>query len=128
MLIILFHWFLAAARSQQKETPAAHVAAPLSGQWIVTGVYLGTPINGSMELAQQADKLTGSFEGDKLEGALTGNSIHFLAKDDEGGSEEGTGIVHDDVISGTIDYIDGSNPSHPVKVSFTARRVLHHHA
>jgi len=128
LLIILFPSFLATATGQQKEKPASRAAAPLSGKWVVTGVYLGTPINGSLELAQQAEKLTGSFEGDKLEGSLTGNSIHFLAKDDQGGSEEGTGTVQGDAISGTIKYINSFNPSHPVAVPFTARLVPRHHA
>ncbi len=130
VLLVLFSGFLATASGQQQssQTPPSHADAPLSGRWVVTGDYLGTPILGSMELTQQADKLTGNFEGDKLEGALTGNSIHFLAKDDQGGSEEATGTVQGDTISGTVIYTDGTNPSHPINVPFTAKLVQHHTA
>lgn len=76
-----------------------------------------------MELTEQADKLTGNFEGDNLEGSLGGNAIHFLAKDDQGGSAEGTGTVQGDSMSGIIVYIDSSNPSHPMTVPFTAKRA-----
>jgi hypothetical protein len=50
----------------------------VTGKWFVTADLYGTPINFSMELTQQGDKFTGKFGGDKLEGTLTGNSIHFL--------------------------------------------------
>jgi acetamidase/formamidase len=81
-----------------------------------------------MELTQQADKLTGNFEGDKLEGAATGNSFHFLAKDDQGGSEDVTATVQGDSMSGTVIWTDGTNPSHPMKVAFTAKLASMHHA
>jgi len=74
-----------------------------------------------MKLTQQADKLTGDLDGDKLEGSFTGYSIHFLAKGDQGGSEEGTATVQGDSMYGTIIYVDVSNPSHPVSFPFTAR-------
>jgi amidase len=95
----------------------------LSGRWVVSAEYLGTPVNLSLELTQQADKLTGNFEGDKLEGSVSGNSVHFLAKDDHGGSEEGTATFQGDSMSGTIIYIDGANPSHPMNVAFNATRA-----
>ena len=52
---------------------------------------------------------------------VAGNSVHFLAKDDQGGSEEGTATVQGDNMSGTIIYIDGSNPTHPTNTSFSAK-------
>jgi len=80
----------------------------------------------TMKLTQQADKLTGDFDGDKLEGAVMGHSIHFLAKGDQGGSEEGTASVQGDSMSGTIIYVDSSNPSHPVSFPFTAKLATAH--
>lgn len=121
-LLFLFVTFLATTNSQQQNAPKApsRADASLSGRWMVTADYLGTPMNLPLELTQQADKLTGNFAGDKLEGSLTGNSIHFLAKDDQGGSEEGTATVQGDSMSGSILYTDSSNPSHPMTVPFTA--------
>jgi acetamidase/formamidase len=76
-----------------------------------------------MELKQQGDKFTGEFGGDKLEGTLTGNAIHFLAKDDRGGTEELTGTVQGGAISGTIVFIDGDDKDHPSTHKFTATPV-----
>jgi acetamidase/formamidase len=76
-----------------------------------------------MELSQTGDKLTGNFDGDKLEGTLNGNSIHFLAKDEHGGTEELTGAVRAGAISGSVVFIDGDDPGHPTTHQFTATLV-----
>ena len=62
---------LCPARGQKNHDPetTAPQQGPLSGRWVVTGDYLGTRLNLSLELTQQGDKLTGNFAGDKLEGA-----------------------------------------------------------
>lgn len=75
-----------------------------------------------LDLTQRGDKLTGNFDGDKLEGAVLGNSIYFLATSDQGDSEEGTATVQGDSLFGTIVHIDAAGPSHHrVSASFTAR-------
>ncbi len=128
LLPLLLAGFLATASGQPKDAQKAQaqVGGPLSGRWIGTADYLGTPLNVSLELTQQADKLTGNFEGDKLEGTVTGNSLHFLAKDDLGGSEDTTTTFQGDSMSGTIIWVDGTNPSHPIKVPFTAKLATAH--
>lgn len=126
LLLVLFAVFLATAGSQPQSTTKSQPGGPLTGHWVITADYFGSPINLSMELTQQADKLTGNFDGDKLEGSVIGNSVHFLAKDDQGGSEEGTAIVQDDTMSGTVIYIESTNPSHPVTSSFTAELAVPH--
>src|SRR5262249_24584941 len=92
------------------QDPKSAPGGPFSGRWIVSADYLGTPLTMTMKLTQQADKLTGDLDGDKLEGSFTGYSIHFLAKGDQGGSEEGTATVQGDSMYGTIIYVDVSNP------------------
>lgn len=54
-------------------------------------------------------------------GTLTGNFLHFFAKDEQGGSEECNGTVQGGTISGTIIFID--NAGHPVAHQFSAKRV-----
>src|SRR5258708_1643636 len=66
----------------------AQPQSPLTGRWIFSADFYGSPIVYMLELQQQGDKLTGKLGGDKLEGAVTSNSLHFLAKDEEGGSED----------------------------------------
>jgi acetamidase/formamidase len=105
--------------------PAILLAQPVSvtGHWFAVADFYGTPLNFAMELNQQGDKFTGEFGGDKLEGTVTGNSIHFLAKDEQGGTEELTGTVQRGGISGTMVFIDGDDKDHPTTHKFTASLV-----
>src|ERR1700730_14154770 len=128
-LLFLVAAFLAAANAEQqgrqKSIPRAD--ASVSGRWVVNADFFGTPVNFSLQLKQDGDKLTGELDTDKLEGSLKGNSVHFLAKDDQGGTEEGSGIFEGDAISGTIIFTDSGNPSHPTTLPFTAK-LVHQHA
>lgn len=128
LLPLLVAALLSTASGQQRSAPTspAKTQGPLSGRWIVTADYFGTPMSAALELNQQSDKLTGNFDGDKLEGTVTGDTLHFLAKDNSGGSEDTTATVHGDSMTGTVIYTDGSNPSHPVTISFAAIRVKPH--
>ncbi len=95
----------------------------VAGRWSAAANFYGTPINFPMELSQQGDKLTGNFDGDKLEGTLAGNALHFLAKDEHGGSEELTATVESGLISGTIVFVDGDDKEHPTTHPFKATPV-----
>jgi acetamidase/formamidase len=95
----------------------------LTGRWIFTADFYGTPLTVPMELDQQGDKLTGKLGGDKLEGTVKGSTIHFLAKDEEGGSEEINATLQNGAIAGAAIFINGSDPSHPVTHQFTAKLV-----
>ena len=48
-----------------------------------------------------------------MEGTLTGDSLHFLAKDDHGGAEDLTATIQGGAISGTIVFIDGDDKDRP---------------
>jgi amidase len=110
-------------------TLAAQQPNPVSGRWVVNADFFGTPIYFQLQLTQQGDKLTGDFGGDKLEGAISGDAIHFLAKDDQGGTEEAKATIiraKDDpggTMSGTIVFIDADDAAHPQTRAFTARLV-----
>jgi acetamidase/formamidase len=122
---ILFTGFLGSSSGQQ---PAAMKATPrpdstVSGRWVVAADFLGTPLNLSLELKEEGEKLTGNLDGDKLEGTLNGNALHFLSKDDQGGSAEGTGTLQGGTLTGKIVFTESMNPSHPVTVPFTAKMV-----
>ena len=92
----------------------------LTGKWFATADFYGTTLNFSLQLSQQENKLTGDFDGDKLEGTLTGNAIHFLAKDEHGGTEELTGTIQVGTISGTIIFTDADDKEHSTNHSFNA--------
>ena len=95
----------------------------LSGRWIVDADFFGSPIYFRLLLEQQGEKLTGNFDGDKLEGSVSGGRIHFLAKDEHGGTEEGNATLSDGTMAGSVIFTDSSDPTHPEKHSFTATPV-----
>jgi acetamidase/formamidase len=75
-----------------------------------------------MELKQEGEKLSGNFDGDKLEGTRKGNAIYFMAKDDEGGTDEGKGTLQGGTITGTVVFTHPNDPEHPTH-KFTAEFV-----
>jgi hypothetical protein len=94
--------FAKAIPGQDAATQSHSAESTLSGRWIVNTELYGSPIVFMLKLEQKADKLTGEFGGDKLEGSVDGNSIRFLAKDEQGGSEDAKGTLQNGVITGTV--------------------------
>ncbi|HEX8882671.1 MAG TPA: acetamidase/formamidase family protein, partial [Candidatus Acidoferrum sp.] len=94
--------------------------AGVSGRWIVNADFYGTALFYQMHLKEETGKLIGDFAGDTLEGTVTGNTIHFVAKDEQGGTEECTATVKDGTLSGTIVFTDAGDPAHPSTHAFTA--------
>ena len=102
---------------------AQEAKTPLTGRWLVTADFHGAPIYFKLQLAQAGEKLTGDFDGDKLEGTIAGATVHFLAKDDHGGSEEVKATTRGSTMSGTVVFIYGGNPDHPDSHEFSAMLV-----
>ena len=99
---------------------AVGTSGGLTGKWTVKADFYGTPLYAQLELKDEGGKLTGKFWGDKLEGAVKGNAVHFVATDEQGGTAECTATVKDGVISGTIVHKGADDPEHPDTHSFTA--------
>lgn len=96
----------------------------LTGRWVFSADFYGTTINYKMELQQQGNRLTGEFGGDKLEGAITGGTIQFLAKDPRGGWEDVKATVQGDTMTGTAIFADNDDPAHNQTThQFTAKLV-----
>jgi len=85
---VLFLLLLGVLPAQSGQEPARPANAGISGRWVVNTDFYGSTIYFRMELKQQGEKLSGNFDGDKLEGTLKGNSIYLLAKDEQGGTDE----------------------------------------
>jgi len=109
--------------AQQPEKAAPAARGPLNGRWTVTADLHGTPIYFKLELEQQDGKLTGNFDGDKLEGTVNGQSVQFVAKDDHGGSEDVKATLQANTLSGTVVFVSGDDPTHPETHPFTAALV-----
>src|SRR5215472_11150946 len=107
------------SRAADGQGAAGPTNAGVTGRWIINADVYGSPIFYQMHLKEGAGKLTGDFGGDKLEGTITGHAIHFVAKDDQGGTEECTATLKDGTMSGTIVFTDAGDPTHPVTNAFT---------
>jgi amidase len=118
--VLVWGIFLAKEPRAVAAQGTAGAAAGLTGKWSVKADFYGTPLYFQMELKEEAGKLTGKFGGDKLEGTVSGSSLHFVAKDEQGGTGECAATVTDGVISGTITFTDAGNPQHPAVHAFTA--------
>src|SRR3984885_1461999 len=124
VLLFLLPGVLLAQNSPTQDAQATRSVNPaISGRWVVAADFYGTPITFSLELHEQGGKLTGNFAGDKLEGSLSGDSVHFLAKDEQGGTEECKATVRGDTISGNVIFTDAGDPAHPESHKFTAALV-----
>jgi len=121
LLAALCAGYSAYAQEAQKAAPAA--GGSLSGRWTLTSDFHGTPLYFKLELEQHGDKLTGNFDGDKLEGTVNGSAVQFLAKDDHGGSEDVKATLKDKTLSGTVVFVNGDDPTHPETHPFTAMLV-----
>jgi amidase len=121
LLVVLSAIVLASgARAAEAQEARRSANSGISGRWIVNADFYGTPIFYQLHLNEDAEKLTGDFGGDKLEGTVAGNSIHFVAKDEQGGTEECTGTIKDGTISGTIVFTDPGDPTRPETHAFAA--------
>src|SRR5437879_13048072 len=76
-----------------------------------------------MELKQEGEKLSRNVDGDKLEGTIKGNSIYLLAKDEQGGTDEGKGTLEGATITGTIVFTHADDAAHPQTHKFRAELV-----
>jgi amidase len=108
---------------QGGQKPAPSASTSVAGRWVVSADFYGTPLTFPLELTQEGDKLTGNFARDKLEGTLSGNSLHFLAKNDQSGTAECQATVQDGTMSGTVVFTNANDMAHPATHAFTAKRV-----
>src|SRR5260370_2515515 len=121
LLLLLFVPGVLLARSGQDTARPANTG--VSGRWVVDTDFYGSRIYFRMELKQEGEKLSGDFDGDKLEGTLKGNAIYFLAKDEQGGTDEGKGTVQGGNITGTVGFTHADDAAHPATHKFTAELV-----
>lgn len=118
---------LTASMSLIQAGKIAKAAEPFSGHWLVTADLHGTPIYGRLDIEQQGQKITGQFYGDKFEGSLDGNAIHFIAKGGSDATRKVDGALKNGVLSAMVVETDGADESHSDRYSFTAISVRQEH-
>lgn len=107
-------------------TAAAQSAKPVvvDGTWLVVVDYLGTMTYWDLKLELKGDRLTGNFTEDKInEGSVAGNHVHFVARDEMGGSEVFDGEVVKGEMAGTIVWTNGNSKDHPATRTFKAMQA-----
>jgi len=100
----------------------------LTGRWIITSDYHGTPLYNTMELIQEGDKLSGQFggnalQGNVLEGAANVGKVHFVAKGQRGNTATFDATEGGNALSGAVTFTDADDPEHPETRSFTASLI-----
>lgn len=98
----------------------AQEAGSLTGKWQVTAVFYGTPTYGGLQLTQAGDKVTGNFHGQKLEGTFADGKLHFVAKYDDGSSDDVTATVANGEMKGEV--VTSDNGQHD-RIPFTAELI-----
>jgi acetamidase/formamidase len=93
----------------------------LTGRWIVTEDFYGTPRYLRLQLEQQGSKLTGDLSGDKLEGTVSGESIHFVTRSERKDTFELQGTLNEGMITGKITATDAASPDQPQIFSIAAQ-------
>jgi len=100
-----------------------HSENGLTGSWIATGDMYGTTTYFRIELKQEGEKLTGTFAGKKLEGSISGSTLHLLATNADGYTAEANVTLKNGTLSGTSVETDASDKTHPMTYPFTATLV-----
>lgn len=103
-------------------TPAIAQEAPAE-HWVVATDMWGTNAWSTLDLTRSGDKLTGTLDGDPLEGSIHGKAIRFTAKDSKGTTYSYAGTLSGSAMTGDADMPDSNHPGVRIPHRFTARRL-----
>jgi amidase len=98
----------------------ARPAEPLSGRWLMTADFFGAIRYSKLELNQQADGITGTYNGIKLQGKLAGSQLTLSGKSDSGETATLDGTLEQSVFSGTAHLTD---PADPTALTFSFKAI-----
>jgi acetamidase/formamidase len=101
----------------------AQSAGSISGEWLITRDAYGSPLYQRMTLTVQEGKVSGLFDGDKLDGTLSGNALHFISRDEDNDTSEFTGVFNGTTITGKVVETDASDPREKSENEMTATRA-----
>jgi amidase len=103
-------------------TPAFAQEAPTE-HWVLATDMWGTNAWSTLDLTRSGDKLTGTLDGDPLEGSIQGRKIRFTAKDAKGTTYGYAGTLAGGTMAGEADMPDSNHPAVRIPHRFTARRL-----
>jgi acetamidase/formamidase len=99
---------------------AAAQTPSVTGRWIISTDYLGTPLTPVLTLEQTGEKVTANGRGYKYTGTLHGSALHLMATDEQGNTDEITATLADGKMEGTDTETDANDKAHPMTLKFTA--------
>jgi len=68
------------------QAPSSQAAQNLTGRWLLTSDFFGTTRYFRLDLEQNAQQLTSTFGGTKLQGTLTGDHLAMTGTGSDGGA------------------------------------------
>ena len=96
---------------------------PISGEWLISRVFLGNTLYHKLTLKLENGKVTGAFaSGRKVEGTLQGNTLHFTSRD-QNSTLECTAIVSGGTMSGKVVETSADDPKDVQESTITATRT-----
>src|SRR6185436_8584249 len=102
----------------------AKPAAQLAGRWVVTVDRFGTPTYATLTLRQSGDTLTGTYGTLPVEGAVSGETYHFVAKAPGGVTATADGaLAKGGGLAGAVVFVDPDDKDHPARFAMTAVRA-----
>jgi len=91
---------------------ASAQAPSITGRWIISTNYLGTPLTPLLNLEQTGEKLTATGRGYKYVGALHGTALHLTATDEQGNTDEIVATLADGKMEGVDTETDANDKAH----------------
>jgi amidase len=96
-------------------TLSTQAAEPLTGRWLVTGDFYGTIRYSRLDLSQQGEEITGTYNGAKLQGRLSADRLTLSGKSENGTTVNFAATLQSSHLSGTATV---SDPGDPVALNF----------
>jgi amidase len=98
---------------------ALRSAEPLTGRWLMTADFFGTPRFFRLDLENQPNGISGTYGGIKLTGTLNGSHLELSGKGQNGNAAKLTATLDGSTLSGSVTATDPGDPA-PVTFSFRA--------
>jgi acetamidase/formamidase len=86
------------------QTPSAQSPQPLTGRWLLTSDFFSTTRYFRLDLEQNAQQLTSTFNGTKLQGTITGSHLALTGTGSDGGTSTFDATVQSNTFTGTLTF------------------------
>ena len=102
---------------------AASAVIAADESWLVATDRWGNPSHQILELHTDSRTLSGTLDGDALQGSRRGDVLSFTVTDEHGARYVFTGKRSGERITGEADFPDTNHADRRARHTFTARRI-----